>query len=184
MKIPENAKRVFKGVIFDVYQWDQKMFDGSTETFEMIKRPDTIQILATKGDKIVLTEQEQPAKPPFSAFLGGRGEEGEEPLKTAKRELLEEAGLESDDWELYKTYEPYSKFDWTICLFIARNCKKVAEQHLDPGERIKLVELNFEEFLDKIENEHFWGQEIANDIYRMKHDTEKLEEFRKKLFGT
>ncbi len=38
MKIPPNAKRVFKGIIFDVYQWQQKMFDGSKETFEMLKR--------------------------------------------------------------------------------------------------------------------------------------------------
>ena len=30
-KIPNNAKRVFKGVIFDVYQWEQEVFDGMSK---------------------------------------------------------------------------------------------------------------------------------------------------------
>jgi ADP-ribose pyrophosphatase len=182
MKIPENAKRVYKGQIFEVYEWEQEMFDGSKDTFEMIKRPDTIQIIPIKDGKIVLSEQEQPSKPPFSAFLGGRAEEDEDPETAAKRELLEESGLASDDWELVRSYEPYTKFDWTIYLYVARNCKKVAEQNLDPGERIKLVEVSFEEFLETIEKDEFWGHEIANDIYRMKHTPGKLEEFKKKLF--
>lgn len=182
-KIPKEAKRVFKGKIFDVYQWEQKMFDGSIETFEMIKRPSTLQIIATEGDKIILAEEEQPNKPPFFSLLGGRAEEGEAPLVTAKRELLEESGLESDDWELLKSYEPYFKLDWTIYLFIARNCKKVSEQKLDAGEKISLIEVTFEEFLEKIQDEKFWGAEIANDIYRLSHDPKKLEAFRKKLFS-
>ena len=183
-KIPENAKRVFKGVIFDVYQWEQKMFDGSTETFEMIKRPNTLQIIATVGDKIILAEEEQPNKPTFYSLLGGRAEEGEEPEITAKRELLEESGLESDEWKLLKTYAPYFKLDWTIFIFIARNCKKAAEQKLDAGEKIKLLELSFEEFLEKLQDEKFWGAEIANDIYRLSHDSAKLGEFKKKLFSS
>jgi hypothetical protein len=50
--IPKQAQRVFKGQIFDVYQWPQKLFDGSTQTFEMLKRPDTLTVLAIKNDKL------------------------------------------------------------------------------------------------------------------------------------
>ena len=56
-KLPKNARRVFKGEIFEVWQWPQKMYDGSTETFEMLKRPDTTQVIATVGDKIALLIQ-------------------------------------------------------------------------------------------------------------------------------
>lgn len=181
-KIPPDAKRVFKGKIFDVYQWEQKMFDGSTETFEMIKRPNTLQIIPIVGDKIIMAEEEQPNKSPFLSLLGGREEEGEEPKESAKRELLEESGLESDDWELFRSYNPYGKLDWTIYLLIARNCKKVTGQKLDAGEKITLLEVSFEEFLEKIQDERFWGAEIANDIYRLSHDPKKLQEFKKKLF--
>ncbi len=41
LKSPE-AKRVFKGVRFDVYQWKQKRYDGTKATFELIKRADSI----------------------------------------------------------------------------------------------------------------------------------------------
>lgn len=35
--IPDHAKCVFKGVIFDVYQWEQKLYNGTTTTFEKLK---------------------------------------------------------------------------------------------------------------------------------------------------
>jgi hypothetical protein len=37
--IPTDAKMIFKGKLFEVWQWEQKMFDGSVETFEHLKRP-------------------------------------------------------------------------------------------------------------------------------------------------
>ncbi|KKP89624.1 MAG: NUDIX hydrolase [Candidatus Moranbacteria bacterium GW2011_GWC2_37_73] len=32
--IPEHAKKVFSGTFFDVYQWEQEMFDGSKKIKE------------------------------------------------------------------------------------------------------------------------------------------------------
>lgn len=182
MKIPDKAKLVFKGEIFETYQWEQEMFDGSVATFEALKRPDTVQILPTINDKIILSREEQPNKPLSDSLLGGRIEENEEPLEAAKRELHEESGLESDDWELVKTFENGGKIEWNVYLYVARNCKKVAEPHLDPGEKIELNEVSFEEFLDIVSSEKFWGQDIANYILRMRLYKEKLEKFRKKVF--
>lgn len=182
MNIPQHAKRVFKGQIFEVYQWEQEMFDGTTATFEALRRPDTIQIIATQGDKILLSHEEQPNKPRVFTFLGGRQEEGEEPLTVAKRELLEEGGLESSDWELLKTFEAEGKIQWTTYFYVARNCQKVAEPELDAGEKIDVVAVNWEEFLEKINSGTFWSSTIAHDIHMMTHDGEKLEVFRKKIF--
>ncbi|KKT71448.1 MAG: NUDIX hydrolase [Candidatus Moranbacteria bacterium GW2011_GWF1_44_4] len=58
--LPKNAKRVFRGVIFDVWQWKQKMFDGSLATFEKIKRPDTVNIVGVVGKRIIILRQKQP----------------------------------------------------------------------------------------------------------------------------
>src|SRR3990167_5280393 len=57
--IPDTAKRVFRGQIFDVYQWPQKMFDNSTQTFEMLRRPDTIAVIAVVEDKILILDDEK-----------------------------------------------------------------------------------------------------------------------------
>lgn len=181
MKIPSEAKLVFKGVIFDVYQWQQKMYDGTFQTFEVLKRPNTIEIIATSGDKILLSHQSQPTKSDFYSLLGGRGEEGEEPMVTAKRELLEEAGIESDDWELYKMYQPAHKIDWKIYTFIARNCKKVMDQKLDAGEKIKVIEYSFDDFINLVLSDKYWGNELVIDILKMK-DQNTLHDFKSKLF--
>ncbi len=157
------------------------MFDGSTETFEMLKRPDTVQVIPIAGDKILLAHQEQPTKPRFYSFFGGRVDEGEEPLAAAKRELLEESGYTSDSWELYKIYEPYSKFDWRIYYFFARNCQRVTEAKLDAGERIDIIELSFEEFIKLVIAEDFHGGEFANDLLRLRLDPKKLRAFRRRL---
>ena len=54
-KFPPQAKRVFKGMIFDVYQWEQEMYDGSTHTFEKIIRPDTVLVIpVTEDGKIII----------------------------------------------------------------------------------------------------------------------------------
>lgn len=76
--IPDHAKKVFSGVLFDTYQWEQKMYDGSTAVFEKLKRPDTVVVFPVLGDgTVVLTEQEQPGKEPFIGAAGGRVDEGE-----------------------------------------------------------------------------------------------------------
>jgi ADP-ribose pyrophosphatase len=181
MKIPQEAKLVFKGVIFSIYQWQQKMFDGSTETFEMLQRPNTIEVIATQGDKVLMSRQSQPNKENFYSLYGGRAEIGEDPLVTAKRELLEESGLESDEWELFKSYQPVHKIDWTIYLFVARNCRKVAEPNLDAGEKIEPLACTFDEFLQIIEQDEYWGKELAWDIHKMKQN-DTLTAFKNKLF--
>lgn len=158
------------------------MYDGTTATFEALKRPDTIQIIPTTDSKILIAEEEQPNKPLSDSLLGGRIEEGEDPLAAAKRELLEESGMESSDWELLKTFENNGKIEWNVYLFVARNCRKVAAPNLDPGEKIEVKEVNFDEFLEIVSKENFWGQDIANYILRMRLNQNKLEEFRKKLY--
>jgi len=182
MKLPPQAKKVFQGKIFSVHQWEQKLYDGTTATFEMLKRPGTIQIIPTTDKSMYLSYEEQPTKPRTYTFFGGRQEPDEEPLTTAKRELLEETGFESDDWELIKTYEYTGKIDWPMYLYVARNCRKVAQQNLDPGEKIEVKKVSFQEFLEIVSSENFWNLPVANDVLRMQLNKEKLEDFKKKLF--
>src|SRR3989344_4305397 len=99
--LPEHAKRVFKGAVFDVYQWEQELYDGTHKTFEKLKRPDTVVVFPVLDDgKILLTEQEQPGKEPFIGATGGKVEEGEDILEAVKRELLEESGYEAEEFIL------------------------------------------------------------------------------------
>jgi len=167
IKIPDNAKKVFEGIVFDVYQWPQKMFDGSTQTFEMLKRPDTVTVIAVLENKnIVVAYEEQPNRAPRHNLFGGRREHGEDAQHAAERELFEESGLKALEWELLRTDQPFMKIDWTIYTYIARGCKKRAQQKLDAGEKISLREVTFEEFVDIALEETFPDKELALDILR------------------
>lgn len=182
MKIPKEAKRVFKGEIFDVYHWDQEVYDGTTKVFEALKRKATVQVVPIIDEKFVLIREQQPASEERFTFVGGRLEEGEEPKDCAGRELLEETGMESDNIELVKVYRPIGKIDWPIYLFVARDCRKVAEQNLDWGEKIKLLEFGIDEFVEKVASRDFWATMISDDIFRMIHEG-RLDDFKKLLLG-
>lgn len=149
-KIPPQAKRVFKGQIFDVYQWEQEMYDGSTHTFEKIVRPDTVLVIpVTEDGKIIICEQEQPHRDkPYLSLISGRVEENETPKESAKRELLEETGFETKDLILWDKHSVSDKINWTVYAYIAKKCKKVALQNLDPGEKIRCDLISFDEFMD------------------------------------
>jgi ADP-ribose pyrophosphatase len=182
MRIPKNAKRVYEGIIFDVYQWKQRMYDGSVQTFEALKRPDTVEVIAVQGRKILIARQMQPGRSWIYSLFGGRRERNETPLATAKRELLEESGLVSSDWELFRRYKPYHKIDHTIYVYIARGCRRIQPPHLDAGERIRIRVVTFREFISIMTSGKFWAMDLILEVFRMIHK-KKIVEFKRLLLG-
>lgn len=181
--LPANARRVFKGVIFEVWQWEQKMFDGTIATFEKLWRPSTVEIIATVGDKIIIEEQDQPDRPNNINFPSGRVEDGENVLEAAKRELLEETGYQSDNWSLFLKHGMIGKILHDIYYFIAQDCKKIKEPQLDAGEKIKTKLITLDELILLAEEPRFWvTPEFVNYLLHIQSDENKKAEFRKLLF--
>lgn len=186
MPLPKNAKRVFKGKIFDVYQWRQKMFDGSYHTFEWVKRQDSVIIIASVKNKIVILRQKQPRTSWFYSTPAGRMDiPGEKPMQAAKRELLEETGMASKEIFLWKKYQKVGKVTATVNIYIARNCEKVSNQKLDAGEKIKVSLVPFEEFLklsDDPGSQHWLGETLI-DMFKARIDRKYKKYFKKVIFG-
>jgi len=181
---PPNAHLVFKGMIFEVWQWDQKMFDGSTATFERIWRYPTVEIIASVGDKIIIEDQDQPDRPGNINLPSGRADKGEDPLAEAKRELLEETGYASDDWSLFMKHGKDGKVMHEVYYFIVRDCKKIKEPELDAGERITTRLVSFDEFLALADEPRFWASpEFVIYLLRVRSDEKQKEEFKRAIFG-
>ncbi len=181
--IPEHAEKVFSGVLFDVYQWDQELYDGRIVKFEKLKRPDTVVIFGVLPDgKILLTEQEQPGKDPYIGAVGGRVDANENILDAAKRELLEESGYEAKEWFLWDSQQPIGKIEWAVYTFIAKDLNKVADLNLDGGEKITMRPVDFDEFIEIGTREKFTEKEVVFKLLEAKYDSKKREHL-KALFN-
>lgn len=184
--VPEHAELVFSGKMFNVFQWEQEMFDGTTETFEKVVRHfDTVNIIpVTDTGKILIAEEQQPGTDAFISLLGGRLDSGEDPFTGTKRELREEAGYEADELIVWNAYQPAgSKVEWAVYNFIAKGCRKVGEQILDPGERITIREVDFDDFWKAMLDERFRSQDVELMLLRMTQVPGELEEFKQLLFS-
>lgn len=184
MNIPPHAKKVFSGRMFEVYQWPQQVFDGSEQTYEVIKRPDSVQIIAVQGESLVIADEEQPGRAPFLSLFGGVKENGEEPLEAAKRELLEESGLVSEDWEVYRVFESPGRVAWNVTIFLARDCRDGGGQQLDAGEKITPKIVSPEEFFTLLRDPNFRGREMLFDLALEQTDQAGKERIHNWLFKT
>jgi ADP-ribose pyrophosphatase len=156
------AKMVFQGEIFQVWQWPQKLFDGSQATFESLARADTVTILAfTVDHRIIMTRQSQPASQEFWSLPGGIVDKGETILQASQRELLEETGYQTREWNFLFCGQIHEKIDWASFYLVAKNCQKVADQQLDPGERIALELCDLNQFTELIKSSDFRNNDFA-----------------------
>lgn len=184
MKIPENARKVFSGAVFDVYQWPERLFDGSFATFEMLKGADSVAVIAvSESGEILYTDEEQPGRGPFLSIVAGGVENGEGPLSAAKRELLEEAGLESHDWELLEIWENHERLEWSFHLFVARGCVNAAVPDPGPGEKVSLRFADWDSFVSVVRDDpRFRIRELNAKFLRLTVDGE-LDVFRERVLG-
>lgn len=137
--IPEQARCVFDGEIYSVYQWNQQLYDGSHATFEMLRRADTVMVLVCQGERVLCIEDEQPNRGPLLTLPSGRVEETDTNWQAAaQRELKEETGISCINWRLVSVRQPVAKIEWFTALFLATGIENQTEQQLDAGEKIRL----------------------------------------------
>ncbi|MBP7820752.1 NUDIX hydrolase [Candidatus Saccharibacteria bacterium] len=149
--VPRNALKKYNGEIFDIYQWKQKMYDGSLATFEMAKRTDTVQILAIDGNDIIAVNEEQPdgTKREYGLPGGRIDPDDESPLHAAKREMQEETGYSFKKWKLLNVHQPQRKVEWFIYVYVAWDVLETVQQQIDVGEKIDVMRLSWREYLEK-----------------------------------
>jgi len=154
--IPDTAMKVFTGNLYDVYQWQQELYDGTTGLFEAVDRADTVRVIGvTPDDSIIVVEDEQPHRDAVITLPGGRIDPGESPQEAAPREFLEETGYKVNTLTRWHEYDRQGNVNYTVHAFIGQNLEKVADQALEPGERITVNEYSFDEFLNLGTNPDF-----------------------------
>lgn len=144
--VPDEAELVYEGIIYDVFHWQQKLFDGTSTTFEMLRRADTTAAICIVDGKILVLDDEQPNRSSRKSFPGGRIEPHESSIvESAKREVLEESGYTFKNWRLIHVEQPFSKIEWFVHILVAWDGEQVAAPQNDAGERITVTAMEFDE---------------------------------------
>ena len=91
-----------------------------------------------------------------------------DPLKVAKRELLEETGYESSNWTyLGSTLESTSKLTNRMHLFLAKDCVQTSRQHLDVNEHLTVTEVYLDSAVDMVMNGSISANSTAHLILKV-----------------
>jgi ADP-ribose pyrophosphatase len=178
--VPDSATLAFEGKIFDVYPWEQELYDGSFYTFERLSRNDTaVMYPVLENGKILLIKDSQPQRGTIITAPSGRLEPGEMPEEAIVRELLEETGHQAETVVPFYSVQPYEKIDWFVHVFIGKKCKKIQEPKLDPGEKIELFPVTFDEMVELVLSESIRQEGLNTLVLRALLDPKKTEDLRK-----
>lgn len=142
LKVRNDTVALPNGVVLDDYL--------------VVEKKNAALIVAMDENQNVILKKEYryPIDQELIELPGGTFEDGEDdPLTVAKRELLEETGYESSDWELlFTNYEYPTKDTNTVSIFLAKNVRKIAEQKLDISEEITYKFVSLKEAVEMCMN--------------------------------
>jgi len=156
---------------------DHLLIDDKKESdFYVIEHKDVALILAfNENNEIILVDEyKYPVDLVMTGLPGGTFTRGKEnPLEAAKRELKEETGYESDDWELYiTTYEYPTKCTHILYFYVAKNCVKTSDQNLDENEELTFRWVPFKEAVNMVKSDKIGHGNTAYAILRYATDFE------------
>lgn len=138
------------------------LLNGRKAEYDLKDEGTTVNILAlTPENKVILVNVFRPGPEKVLKELpAGFVNKDEEPLKAAKRELLEETGY-SGDFELVGQTLDDGYSNCVRNCFVARNCKKVQEPQWEEDEECEIVEMDLKDFRNHLRSGQLTDIEIG-----------------------
>ncbi|GAA0481628.1 ADP-ribose pyrophosphatase [Salinibacillus aidingensis] len=163
-----GSKTIFEGKIIDIFHEDVKLPNGKTSKREIVKHPGAVAVIPiTKENKLVMVEQfRKPLERSLVEIPAGKLEKGEDPEKSAIRELEEETGYRTPQLSHVTSFYTSPGFsDELIHIYLARELEKVENPASpDEDEFVELMECTLEEANRLVEEQRIFDAKTAYAI--------------------
>ena len=148
-----KANYIFKGKILNLRCDDAELPDGKPCSREFIEHGGGACVLYVKDGKVLLVRQYRyPYAESIYEIPAGKLDKGEEPIKTAIRELEEEGGLVADELKLlYVMYPSPGYTNEKIYIYQALSAHETAAR-LDEGEYLDAEYVDLERVKEMLAN--------------------------------
>jgi ADP-ribose pyrophosphatase len=160
-----SSQAVLKGSFLNAYRDEVRLPGGAVATREYFKHPGAVVVIAqldAKPDASEESASSQNATSPrylmerqyrypvaqvMTEFPAGKLDPGEDPLRCAQRELLEETGYSAREWAYAgKMHLAIAYCDEIIHIYFARGLSFTAQQ-LDEDEHLEVFDASLDELL-------------------------------------
>lgn len=141
---------VYQGALLTVREDRVLLPDDRQATREYIQHSGAVMVIALLDEDTLILERQfrYPLRRHFYELPAGKIDAGEEPLATARRELIEECGYEAGSWRHIATLHPCIGYsDERIELFLARELTFVGQAPED-GEFLEVIPARVSEALE------------------------------------
>ncbi len=148
----DKRTTIYKGDVVDLGIENITLPDGQNLDLEVIRHPGGAAIVAIRPDNHVclLRQYRHAAGGWLWELPAGKIDPGEDAEQTAVRELGEEAGVTSSQWQLLGSFLSTPGFcDERISLYLVQDLTKIDTQH-ESGELIEIHWTDFQRALDMI----------------------------------
>jgi len=145
-----SSRLAYDGGLLKLNRDEVRLPDGKPAWREYVLHPGAVMMLAFVDDDTVLLERQYryPKQRHFIELPAGKLEANEEPLATAKRELIEECGYEAADWWKIVTIDPCIGYsNEVIHIYGAHRLRHVGAK-LDVGEHLETFEAKLADALE------------------------------------
>ena len=137
------SETVYQGKLLQVKCDSVRLPDGKAATREYIEHNGAVMIIPVldTGELVMERQYRYVMRRHCIEFPAGKIDPGEEPLATARRELLEETGYIAREWIYLTTIHPTVAYSTErILVYLARGLEQRGSR-LDEGEFLEVLEL-------------------------------------------
>ena len=148
----EAEREIFKGRVIRLVNRDLVLPNGRNTTYSIVEHPGAVAIVPVfeNGDVILLKQFRPSIGAEIYEIPAGTLEEGESPLATAKREIVEETGYKARTWEKIAEFYTAPGFCTELMhVFVAKGLSP-AHAEGDADEILKPIRMSLAKALEMV----------------------------------